>query len=89
MTLQVDYMNDKQQDLNDTVRRLLEDAAQYYSAETGASKSEAKMTAMLAMLKDLQAAMGATLPQLDQAIAVLEQGRLDAQIRDANKNQQS
>lgn len=89
MTLQVDYMNDKQQDLNDAVRRLLENAAQHYSTETGASKSEAKMTAMLAMLKDLQVAMGATLPQLDQAIAVLEQGRLDAQIRDANKNQQS
>lgn len=82
-------MNDRQQDLNEVVGRFLDVAAQQYSAETGASQTEAKMTAMLAMIKDIQAASGLKIPQLDQAVEVLEQGRLDAQIRDANKNQQS
>lgn len=82
-------MSDKQQKLNDLVSMLLEGSAEQYSQKTGASEQEAKMTAMLAMIKDLQVAYNVNLPELDQAIEVLENGRLDAQIRNANKDKQS
>lgn len=89
-------MSDRQEEIENIVQKLLKDQTEQFIHETGASQPEAEMAAMTTMLQDLKTVMGARLPELiqavtpdiEQAIAVLEQSRLEAQIRQANKDQQ-